>query len=395
MATEFARRVILQKLELENSKEGKRFLEGAAGIITDDGIKGVQDVLGNEAALKFALTCRNDSAFAKEEVSAFLRAVGHDPLWFTRLRSEKTKKLLTLLAKDNLFLSNLALWVTAGDVCPQVAAWVVVKAAVLLSREAGEREWNQLQSTGRTIRSSNGASAYSARMVQRHVLDRPLGGGLLGLRAAESEVNADDMLMSEFTTRVYNTHNNDLENFKLIHILPTGEEVLAKQPFLPSKGDKIMNMDQLADKHFRWMREDLLGPIRDTSRLLRRNGADRKMPQNARLVKRLDAWTFNGVLFRNLEWDRRQGGCSAEVSFFHNMLREFKCDNQPNEMRKLWNNWKLYWERNASLLQQGALVAFVNDEDDIVFFAGVAEGNSPPRRTSKYRSSKAALLWLR
>eukprot|EP00918_Siedleckia_nematoides_P023365 GHVU01050389.1.p1 GENE.GHVU01050389.1~~GHVU01050389.1.p1 ORF type:complete len:318 (+),score=49.39 GHVU01050389.1:3-956(+) len=104
------------------------------------------------------------------------------------------------------------------------------------------------------------------------------------------------------------------------------------------------------------------------------------MTQNARLVKRLDAWTFNGVLFRNLEWDRRQGGCSAEVSFFHNMLKEFKCDNQPNEMRKLWNNWKLYWERNASLLQQGALVAFVNDEDDIVFFAGVAQGNAPPRR---------------
>ncbi|KAI8900700.1 P-loop containing nucleoside triphosphate hydrolase protein [Globomyces pollinis-pini] len=174
-------------------------------------------------------------------------------------------------------------------------------------------------------------------------------------------------------------HDNDFEHIGAISILPTMGELLSElQPNLPGNHMDVEKAhwlpegpERLLDTHFRLLREDLVGPIRDNitsyfkflanpSQFTKKyyNGRLQATPTgklSAQKVGSVDICVHEGVIFESLQISRHNG-----ISIV------LKFDHPPNLPTK--PKIKQYWESGGNLAN-GAMVGLVIKHPDM--------GNTP------------------
>ncbi|KAK0821171.1 hypothetical protein LTR75_000972 [Friedmanniomyces endolithicus] len=153
-------------------------------------------------------------------------------------------------------------------------------------------------------------------------------------------------------------HDNDHVDIRQISILPTLQENQSpRNEYLPLADPRewhIGGLEGLLDRHFRLLREDTVGQLRDSAkfeleRLHDPHVQDRKRPGARTLV-------YRNVAVSNLAFDSFRG-TEFTLSF-----------DQPPELQKKSENQRRDWWEGSRRLGHEALVCLLSSEGSVTFF---------------------------
>jgi AAA domain len=176
-------------------------------------------------------------------------------------------------------------------------------------------------------------------------------------------------------------HDNDHDSISLISILPTSQEVQSERAeYLPIKDPQchhIGGVEGLVDRHFRLLREDTVGQLRDIVRAEMENLRD---PSTPALVSRkgqqnVRRFAYRDVKLMQVNFDRVHG------------LRAHLTIPQPKAMAgKSELQRRLWWEQSRRLSHE-ALLCLVDATENVTFFT--VWGNEAGGGLSDQKCSKS------
>ena len=172
-------------------------------------------------------------------------------------------------------------------------------------------------------------------------------------------------------------HDNDHENISDIRILPTTAEILSdRSEYLPSRDSSrhhVPGLEGLIDRHFRLLREDTVGQVRDAVQVeIHRLGAAGGS-QSSAAQRQADG--IRTVAYQNLrllrpDFDRKKG-----LQF----VVEF---DQPHPLRTKTVAERKEWWTNSKRLQIGSFVCLVFGSGRVIFLS-VSDAEPTPPRSNK------------
>lgn len=156
-------------------------------------------------------------------------------------------------------------------------------------------------------------------------------------------------------------HDNDHQNVSDIQILPTAAEIMSqRQEYLPStrvSNQHLSGMAGLLDKHFRLLREDTVGQVRDAVRI-----ELSRFEQPNRLTEYQGKDVLRNVVHQNLRFLRlvadRRKGLQVLVGF-----------DQPKAIHQKSRKVREDWWQNSKRLQTDSFVCMVSASRRIIFFS--------------------------
>ncbi|QDS72075.1 hypothetical protein FKW77_003074 [Venturia effusa] len=183
-------------------------------------------------------------------------------------------------------------------------------------------------------------------------------------------------------------HDNDFEDITQIEIMPTYDEVSStRAEYLPHRKSEENHEQGLAglfDRHFRLLREDTIGQLRDAvklemDRLQRRGGAERSLLKGAR------THSYKNLAIERLVQDHRSG-FKLEVSF--DQPARSHDEALASDGEKMRRDWWLRTKR----LDPDALVCLVEaaGANSTILFCIVDQDSKPKsNRTARDQSVNA------
>ncbi|OMP88721.1 NFX1-type zinc finger-containing protein 1 [Diplodia seriata] len=178
-------------------------------------------------------------------------------------------------------------------------------------------------------------------------------------------------------------HDNDHGDIREIEVLPTWQEVKSLRPeYLPVKDPATWHksgVQGLLDRHFRLLREDTVGQLRDAvqAELSRMEAPDIQSTNQQNGRQGLRTYTYRGVSVADFSIDRK-AGLRCQISF-----------PQPPQVRDMSASKRLEWWTQSRRLQPDALVCLL-DKTGLLLFCSVAPEPSRPRGASKSAEDKSA-----
>ncbi|KAL9077558.1 MAG: hypothetical protein Q9157_003335 [Trypethelium eluteriae] len=152
-------------------------------------------------------------------------------------------------------------------------------------------------------------------------------------------------------------HDNDFEDISKIRILPTGDEIRShRQEYLPLMDPAQLHLggiEGLLDRHFRLLREDTVGQLRNAIRLELHNSSDTKEIRQA-----IRTYAYQNLRSSTIEMDQRKG------------LRFLVSFDQPAALHKLnekADRERQEWWETSKRLQAESLVCILNSEEAVIF----------------------------
>ncbi|KAK4445672.1 NFX1-type zinc finger-containing protein 1 [Podospora aff. communis PSN243] len=152
-------------------------------------------------------------------------------------------------------------------------------------------------------------------------------------------------------------HDNDHEDISQISIMPTpGEIANSELDYLPSTDCRQPHflhdpVQRYIDTHFRLLRHDILGPLKDTLGMLMSSFEQQGAVSNVQSMD-LNAHIYKEACIPHIAVDSRRG-FEAHVSF-----------SSPAQLNKKSNEEKKQWWDSCKRLEPGGLVSFVCVDDD-------------------------------
>jgi len=344
------------KEAITNEKEARAFLLSLADC--DDAVQMVHEVGTSDAALdalRAALSLNPTSSLLQEAIIPLLQVLGKDELAIGARRRFGDKIVMHIFDAP-FFILCVAEAVEKRkirDVMP--LAWLLLKAIT---------DCEYMEGYGKTARSQETttrlAKAICSQLPQGSNVSKQIENVLDG---STSKTAREIDTLEGLNAGAGGRHDNDLVNYRDISIFPTFEEVIcAKPPFLPRLCDSVGDEISALDRHFRLLREDFVGPVREELVLL--NAIEKKSvkKEDQLMASRLEARIFRKVQLRGIGLDE-YNDVSVLLSF-----------PQPPSCVDNWKNWqsldpkshekkyKDYWDRRDRLLQKGSLVAIQMEE---------------------------------
>lgn len=170
-------------------------------------------------------------------------------------------------------------------------------------------------------------------------------------------------------------HDNDHANIRQISILPTLQEIQSSRneylPVASSQEWHLEGISGLVDRHFRLLREDTVGQLRDAAKVeLERL----QNPQHHIEPKRQGARTFvyHDVYIAGVGFDDYHG---AQVA-----LRFTRPKANKQKSKNARNDW---WE-SSKRLGQDALICLLNSQGSATFFVVGQQGKQPTELQSAF-----------
>ncbi|KAF2500633.1 P-loop containing nucleoside triphosphate hydrolase protein [Lophium mytilinum] len=156
-------------------------------------------------------------------------------------------------------------------------------------------------------------------------------------------------------------HNNDSENIRDISILPTSEEILSSRlEYLPPMDPSELHLpgvEGLLDRHFRLLREDTIGQLRDAIRI------ELQRLQNPTETQHNGPTGHQGV--RTHSYPQLQlSGLRCDQ---HNGLEFIVYFKQPKQLEKLSEKERREWWERSRRLQKDTLVCIVDASGSAIF----------------------------
>lgn len=194
--------------------------------------------------------------------------------------------------------------------------------------------------------------------------------------------------LSEYGSR----HDNDHQNIRDIKILPTAQEIQSdRREYLPSNDltkNHLPGLEGLIDRHFRLLREDTVGQLRDAVRLeLERLHSS----PNAQFSSERQSRVARNIVYHNaqlvgLRFDRKKG---------LQIVAEF---DQPHCLRNMKPPQREEWWKSNKHLRLDALVCLVSSTGRTIFFSVCDPVPTPPRKSQtpedeELQTPSDALSW--
>jgi len=212
----------------------------------------------------------------------------------------------------------------------------------------------------------------------RKLADKPNRVLNMGKQIASTDQQTDNVKTSkaEFVQNQElpgGRHDNDHSNIENIKVLPTFGEISSKQPeYLPLHSqdrDDLTSFEALVDRHFRLIREDTVGQLRDAIRasLQPQHGVQGNLGKGG---PRVD--TYDGVSLVDVVFLRGSG------------IELFVRINQPFHMKEAAKR-KDRWERSKRL-QKEALVCLTNVGEAHIFCIVSAQGRPTQAQAGNHLS---------
>ncbi|KAL9107643.1 MAG: hypothetical protein Q9227_007450 [Pyrenula ochraceoflavens] len=172
-------------------------------------------------------------------------------------------------------------------------------------------------------------------------------------------------------------HDNDHEDIAEIQIMPTSEEIEStRSEYLPVKDPHELHklgLEGLLDRHFRLLREDTVGQLRDAVRL---EFDKLQTPTDPNSKGNKSGGDIRRMIYPNIcledSFLNLNGGLQFLVSF-----------EQPVSLKnKSTSERRLFWERH---LGKDALVCVLSDNGEVGFFCVCADVNMDDRHSEDAR----------
>lgn len=170
-------------------------------------------------------------------------------------------------------------------------------------------------------------------------------------------------------------HDNDDEDITKIRVLPTWQEVQSLRPeYLPVSDPSTWHkqgIQGLLDRHFRLLREDTVGQLRDVihAEVARMQDPDGAFSGRRDIRQGLRTYTYSGVSIDDFSVDRRDG-FRCRVSF-----------PQPQPVRTMTKNQRSEWWSKSRRLQGDALVCLL-DSSGLLLFCSVVNDQTKSKTAS-------------
>ncbi|TIA15397.1 hypothetical protein D6C80_05196 [Aureobasidium pullulans] len=169
-------------------------------------------------------------------------------------------------------------------------------------------------------------------------------------------------------------HDNDFESIEDIEIMPTSEEIQSTHAeYLPLQDPSSWHkqgIPGLLDRHFRLLREDTIGQLRDSARIeleaLQGAGPPRAHGSNSSLKKH----TYHNALVQLPKFDPLKG-LEFVVSF-----------DQPPELLPKSRRKRQEWWTDSKRLEGDALICLISSTQAVVF-CSVCFPDDPSRRPKR------------
>ncbi|OJD33889.1 nf-x1 finger and helicase domain protein [Diplodia corticola] len=177
-------------------------------------------------------------------------------------------------------------------------------------------------------------------------------------------------------------HDNDHEDIRAIQVLPTWQEVKSlRQEYLPVKDPGTWHksgIQGLLDRHFRLLREDTVGQLRDAvhAEVSRMEDPNNRSTQHQNGRQGLRTYTYDGVSVADFSIDRKDG------------LRFLVSFPQPPHVRSMSAQKRSEWWTQSRRLQPDALVCLF-DKTGLLLFCSVVSEPAKARGTSESAEAKS------
>ncbi|KAL2862412.1 uncharacterized protein BJX67DRAFT_297384 [Aspergillus lucknowensis] len=178
-------------------------------------------------------------------------------------------------------------------------------------------------------------------------------------------------------------HDNDHEDIGRIRIMPTFQEIMSKRSeYLPVKDPRQWHLDGpagLLDRHFRLLREDTVGQLRDVIHAELQPSASKSGQRG-----QTRAYTYRQVGMRGAEFHRFAG-----LQF----LVQFA---QPENVRGMTKKKQREWWEISKRLQPSALVSLVDPQGSAIFCTVASPEQRPRARGNAAETQQPKLagsLW--
>ncbi|KEQ92875.1 hypothetical protein AUEXF2481DRAFT_68062 [Aureobasidium subglaciale EXF-2481] len=170
-------------------------------------------------------------------------------------------------------------------------------------------------------------------------------------------------------------HDNDFESIENIQIMPTSDEIKSPHAeYLPLQDPSTWHkqgLEGLLDRHFRLLREDTVGQLRDSARIeleaLQGPGSAYSPRNNTGTLKK---HTYHNALVEHPKFEPRNG-LEFVISF-----------DQPIELQSKSNKKRSDWWRDSKRLEGDALVCLISSTQAIVF-CSISFPDDPARRPER------------
>jgi hypothetical protein len=170
-------------------------------------------------------------------------------------------------------------------------------------------------------------------------------------------------------------HNNDFDTIENIQVMPTPEEILSPHAeYLPLQDPSTWHkkgVEGLLDRHFRLLREDTVGQLRDSARV-EVEALQGMEPQHGKSTLRKH--TYRDVLVEMPKFDPTRG-LEFVISF-----------DQPPELRQKSKKQRQEWWTHSKRLEGDALICLISSTQ-IFVFCSVCFPHDPSRRSMKDREN--------
>ncbi|KAJ9610538.1 hypothetical protein H2200_005315 [Cladophialophora chaetospira] len=169
-------------------------------------------------------------------------------------------------------------------------------------------------------------------------------------------------------------HNNDHTNACNIQIMPTFEEIRAVRPeYLPSMNQDDWHLDGVAgllDRHFRLLREDTVGQLRDAVREEIDSPATNEKAARRQNIRRL---TYNNARVVHTDFNSWQG-ILLTIGF-----------DQPTHLREYSTKLRKEWWESQKRLRIDSLLCLLSSHGSLLFCSVIEprkpDLHSPSKRT--------------
>jgi AAA domain/CCCH-type zinc finger len=157
-------------------------------------------------------------------------------------------------------------------------------------------------------------------------------------------------------------HDNDYDDINLISILPTAQEVQSERaeylPIQDPRSHHIGGVEGLVDRHFRLLREDTVGQLRDTVRAEIECLRDPSAPAlvSSRGQQNVRRFAYKDVKLMQVTFDRVHG------------LRAHLSVPQPRAAAKKPELQRRLWWAQSKRLSHDALLCLVDATENVTFF---------------------------
>lgn len=182
-------------------------------------------------------------------------------------------------------------------------------------------------------------------------------------------------------------HDNDHEEISEIQILPTTDEIRSvRSAYLPSTDLSKLHLPGpagLLDRHFRMLREDTVGQVRDAVQveLERLSTPEKARKPISRLLNGARHSIYHDVKLSSLEFDPKKG---------LQVVAEF---NQPKALTKLGTLQREQWWKNSKQLQVQSFVCFVSSTGRAIFFYVCDSALTPVSKRHDDNEEEPDLRW--